>query len=333
MSSKVWIIGASGYSGAELCRILSCHPHCTLEAAFVSSSENAKPFTALYPQYQSCQNLTLQVWQDAYIKDAYAIDVVFLALPHEVSHRLAPLLLQQGCCVIDLSGAFRLKDMHNYPLHYGFEHQNPELVHACHYALPEFSPATSWQAQLLSMPGCYPTAATLALRPLIQNQLFDPTQTPVISAVSGVSGAGRKASLKTSFCEVSLQPYGILNHRHQCEIEQNLGCDVLFIPHLGNFKRGIIATCTARLAAGVSTAQVNSAFCAAYEDSPAVRICSEPPKIDDVAGTPRCDLHITVQGRYVVVIAAIDNLLKGAASQAVQAFNIKFKHSTMAGLL
>lgn len=334
---RVWVLGASGYSGAELCRLLSRHPGVNLSAAFAFSEANSGPLTALYPALANQVSIDLQQWDAAYLAGASSIDVVFLALPHEASHSLVPQFLAQGCCVVDLSAAYRLTDLNNYPQHYQFQHSYAELLTQRSYALTSYAlnqqgPAYT-EAKLLSMPGCYPTAATLALLPLIENNLLAEQQMPVITAVSGVSGAGRKANLGTSFCEVSLRPYGILNHRHQCEIEQNLQREVMFVPQLGNFKRGIIAICAARIAKGVEASSVYAAFEQSYANSPSVRLRKTAPQIDDVAQTPFCDIHVAVAGSKVVVIAAIDNLLKGAASQAIEAMNLKFGFEQMEGLL
>lgn len=337
---QVWVLGASGYSGAELCRLLSRHPEVNLSAAFAFSEANSGPLTALYPALVNQVSIDLQQWDTAYLPNASSIDVVFLALPHEASHSLVPQFLAQGCCVVDLSAAYRLTDLDNYPLYYQFQHNYAELLTQRSYALTNYAlhqqdPALTdyTETQLLSMPGCYPTAATLALLPLIENNLLAEQQMPVITAVSGVSGAGRKASLNTSFCEVSLRPYGVLNHRHQCEIEQNLQREVMFVPQLGNFKRGIIAICAARIAKGVEASSVHAAFEQSYANSPSVRLRKTAPQIDDVAHTPFCDIHVSVAGSKVVVIAAIDNLLKGAASQAIEAMNLKFGFEQMEGVL
>ncbi|MCL6409196.1 N-acetyl-gamma-glutamyl-phosphate reductase, partial [Dickeya dadantii] len=169
-----------------------------------------------------------------------------------VSHDLAPIFLAAGCTVFDLSGAFRVQDAEFYRRYYGFEHQHTDWLAKAVYGLAEWRAESVKQAQLIAVPGCYPTAAQLALKPLLDAQLLNSAQWPVINAVSGVSGAGRKASLTSSFCEVSLQPYGIFNHRHEPEISTHLGTPVIFTPHLGNFARGILETITCRLQPGVT---------------------------------------------------------------------------------
>ena len=178
---------------------------------------------------------------------------------------------------------------------------------------------------LVAVPGCYPTAAQLSLKPLIDADLLDLSQWPVINATSGVSGAGRKAAISNSFCEVSLQPYGVFTHRHQPEIASHLGAEVIFTPHLGNFPRGILETITCRLKPGVSQAQVADALQQAYGDKPMVRLYEKGvPALKNVVGLPFCDIGFAVQGEHLIVVATEDNLLKGAAAQAVQCANIRF---------
>ena len=183
------------------------------------------------------------------------------------------------------------------------------------------------------MPGCYPTASLCALKPLQQAGLIAEGWQPIINAVSGVSGAGRKAAINTSFCEVSLSPYGTFNHRHQPEISHHLGKGVLFQPHLGNYVRGILATIYVQLADGVTQTQVDQAYLKAYEGKPLVRLTGQMPSIRGVANTPYCDLAWQQQGNMLVVVSAIDNLLKGAASQAMQCINIKFGFEPATGLI
>ena len=256
--------------------------------------------------------------------------MAFLALPHEVSEAVTPLLLAKGIAVFDLSGAFRLKDPALYPKYYGYEHQHPELLDQAVYSLMEWLDKPL--PQLVSVPGCYPTACSLALLPLLKAGLVADACIPVINATSGVSGAGRKAALSTSFCEVGLNAYGFFKHRHRPEIEQNLGRKVVFTPHLGNFKRGILATSVVTLKSGVTAEQVAAAFQQAYAAKPLVRLVKHSPNVADVAGTPFCDIHWQQDGEQLVIVSAIDNLLKGAAAQAMQAANIKFGAPETAGL-
>jgi len=260
-------------------------------------------------------------------------DVVFLATAHEVSHDLAPIFLSQGCQVFDLSGAYRVNSDEFFTTYYGFEHKFRHWLKNAAYGLAEWNGEQIKAAQLIAVAGCYPTASQLAIKPLIENNLLDDVQWPVINATSGVSGAGRKASITNSFCEVSLAPYGVFTHRHQPEIAAHLGCDVIFTPHLGNFKRGILATVTMKLASGVTEEQVNDAFHRAYNDKPAVRLTSDLPRLQDVQFTPFCDIGWKVNGAHIIVISAIDNLLKGASSQAMQCLNIHYGYPELTSLI
>ncbi|MBE2897353.1 N-acetyl-gamma-glutamyl-phosphate reductase [Pasteurellaceae bacterium 20609_3] len=328
------IIGASGYTGAELARILMLHPQFRLTALYVShqSADANKALSALYPQLCGCVDLPLLPLDDI-AAIAESADAVFLATAHEVSHDLAPHFYAKGCQVFDLSGAFRVNDRDFYPQFYGFSHQHPDLLQSAVYGLPEWTAEQISRTNLVAVAGCYPTVSQLSLKPLIEANLLDDTALPVINAVSGVSGAGRKASLTNSFCEVSLQPYGVFTHRHQPEIASHLGREVIFTPHLGNFKRGILATITAKLASGVSEADVQRAFEQAYANAPLVRLCTALPAVAQVQHTPFCDIGFRVHNGHVIVVGAEDNLLKGAAAQAVQCANIRNQFEQTQGLL
>ncbi|QZN96732.1 N-acetyl-gamma-glutamyl-phosphate reductase [Symbiopectobacterium purcellii] len=320
------IVGASGYTGAELALYLNRHPQMNLTALAVSaqSVDAGKRISDLHPQLKGIIDLPVQALTDA-AEAAKGIDVVFLATDHKVSHDLAPVFLAAGCVVFDLSGAFRVQDAEFYRRYYGFEHQHADWLAQAVYGLAEFQAERVKQAQLIAVPGCYPTASQLALKPLVDAQLLNTDQWPVINAVSGVSGAGRKASLTSSFCEVSLQPYGVFNHRHQPEIATHLGIPVIFTPHLGNFARGILATITCRLKPGVSAQDVAEAYHNAYHDKPLVRLYDKGvPALKSVVGLPFCDIGFSVQDEHLIVVATEDNLLKGAAAQAVQCLNIRF---------
>lgn len=329
------IVGASGYTGAELAAYLHRHPHMNITGLTVSaqSADAGKLLSDLHPQLKGIVDLPLLPMSDvaAMAKD---VDVVFLATAHEVSHDLAPQFLQMGCVVFDLSGAYRVNQASFYQDYYGFTHQHADWLDKAVYGLAEWRSEDIKQAQLVAVPGCYPTASQLALKPLIDAGLLDLNQWPVINAVSGVSGAGRKASMTTSFCEVSLQPYGIFTHRHQPEIATHLGTPVIFTPHLGNFPRGILATITCKLTAGVTAEQVGAVYQQAYAGKPLVRVYDKGvPAIKNVAGTPFCDIGFAQQGEHLIIVSAEDNLLKGAAAQAVQCMNIRFGFNETQSLL
>ncbi len=318
------IVGASGYTGAELVNYLQRHPDVNITAITVSaqSPDAGKLLSDLYPQLKGSCDLPLQPLTDP-IALAKHVDLVFLATAHEVSHDLVPLFVQQGCRVFDISGAFRVNKSDFYQQYYGFEHKHPELLEKAIYGLAEFKRQELQQAQLIAVPGCYPTASQLGLKPLIEADLLSDHQWPVINATSGVSGAGRKAALGTSFCEVSLQPYGLFTHRHQPEIAHHLGIPVIFTPQLGNFSRGILATITCCVKPGVSPEQVNTAFEHAYQDRPLVRwFGTMIPSLKGVVGLPYCDIGFAMKDSHLIVVSAEDNLLKGAAAQAVQCMNL-----------
>jgi len=329
------IIGASGYTGAELAQMVIKHPQLELAGLYVSANslDANKPISTLHGQLKGVVDLPLQPLSDP-VEAAKRADVVLLATAHEVSHNLAPVFLAQGCTVYDLSGAFRVPSDDFYTGYYGFSHQHPEWLSKAVYGLAEWNSEQIKTAQLIAVPGCYPTASQLALKPLIEAGLLDCNQWPVINAVSGVSGAGRKATNTNSFCEVSLQAYGVFNHRHQPEIAHHLGCDIIFTPHLGNFKRGILATITAKLAEGVTAAQVAEVMQNAYAEQEVVRLLGEQTaSIQSVTNTCFCDIGWKVQNQHIILTSAIDNLLKGASSQAMQCINIRHGFPPLTALI
>ncbi len=333
------IVGASGYAGSELTGLLLKHPHVDLQHLYVSakSADASRPIAEIDPRLTGRTTLALEPLADP-AEAAKTLDIVFLATDHSVSAAVAPVFNAAGCVVFDLSGAYRLSNPADYPKYYGFEHAAPESLKKAIYSLGEFVNVKALQAtDLVSLPGCYPTASQLALKPLIDAGLLDSATKPVIDAVSGVSGAGRKAKLSSAFCEVSLSAYGVFTHRHRPEIEEHLGHRVIFTPHLGPFKRGILATITAKLsseAAGPGARDaIARAYAAAYDGKPLVRVRSTLPKLDDVTNLPFCDLGFTTDGEDVIVVSAIDNLLKGASAQAVQVMNLKFGFPETTALL
>lgn len=329
------IVGASGYTGAELAAYLQRHPQFCLSALAVSarSHDAGKLLSELHPQFKGIIDMPLQPLDDVSTL-AQNIDVVFLATAHEVSHDLAPQFLAAGCVVFDLSGAFRVNQASFYRDYYGFEHRHADWLDRAVYGLAEWQAGALKTAELVAVPGCYPTASQLALKPLVEAGLLQADHWPVINAVSGVSGAGRKASMSNSFCEVSLQPYGLFTHRHQPEIAAHLGIPVIFTPHLGNFARGILATITCRLKSGVTAEQVAAVYHDAYHDKPLVRLYEQGvPALKSVVGTPFCDIGFALQGEHLIVVATEDNLLKGAAAQAVQCANIRFGFAQTQSLL
>lgn len=334
---KALIVGASGYAGAQLAYYLNKHPHIEIAGLTVSekSADAGKRLSDhdLYPQLKGVVDLPLLATSDysSIIKD---IDIVFLATEHVVSHDIAPYFLEHGCTVFDLSGAFRVNSADFYTEFYGFTHNHPEWLNKAVYGLAEWNADRIKRAQLIAVPGCYPTASQLPLKPLIVENLLDSNQWPVINAVSGVSGAGRKASLKNHFCEVSLHAYGLFTHRHQPEITAHLGQDVIFTPHLGSFKQGIHATITCKVNDGVTADDILNALNKYYEHKPLVRVYQKDwPALKSVIGLPYCDIGFVLKDRHLILISVEDNLLKGAAAQAVQCMNIRFGFDETLSLL
>ncbi|MCC2607611.1 N-acetyl-gamma-glutamyl-phosphate reductase [Planctobacterium marinum] len=328
---NVSLLGASGYTGMELALLVEQHPKMQLQGMYVSehSQDAGKALWQLDSRFYQVpftdDKLTLTALSDAVLDQvAEQSDLIFLATPHEFSHDISARLMQQGAKLLDLSGAFRIKDTAVFSQFYGFEHQQNALLQQAVYGLAEWYAEDIKQADLVAVPGCYPTASLLALKPLQAAGLIDNTVLPVINATSGVSGAGRKASMTNSLCEVSLQSYGVLSHRHQPEISSYLHNDVIFTPHLGNFKRGILATITLKLQANVTESAIQDAYQSAYGQSDIVKMLPVWPKLDQVVNSPKCHLHwqYSAQNHYIVISSAIDNLLKGAASQAMQCANL-----------
>jgi N-acetyl-gamma-glutamyl-phosphate reductase len=265
------------------------------------------------------------------------LDVVFLGLPHEASMDLAPQLVGRVECVVDLSAAFRLKDAGLYPQWYGFHHDQPELLAEAVYGLPERHRADLEGARLVATPGCYVTAATLALAPLLDAELIESTGL-IVDAASGVSGAGRAPKADTTFCVVDedFTAYGLLDHRHTPEIEQNLDAQLLFTPHLAPMNRGILATCYGRPTDGaaLSTATLLDALHAAYDAEPFVVVIDGAPSTKATLGSNA--VHVTARfderTGTVMAIAALDNLTKGASGGALQSANVALGLDESAGL-
>nr|WP_026301563.1 N-acetyl-gamma-glutamyl-phosphate reductase [Colwellia piezophila] len=324
---KVAVIGASGYAGAELVGLLCKHNQAQIEHLVVSenSRSEGKLFSDLHGRFNGICDLPLQAFSPAWFEQhASGLDVVFFATPHEFSADWAQAFVEAGVKVFDLSGGFRLKDANDYPKYYGFEHANTDALASAKYGLAEWQQDDIADTNLVAVPGCYPTASLLCLKPLTTNHLVLENSLVVVNGISGVTGAGRNASLATNFNEVSLKAYNVLQHRHQPEISQEAAIEVIFNPHLAPYKRGLLATVTLQLKTGVTNAQVQQAFAQAYSDKPLVRLVASWPEIGNVAYTPFADVHwqLDEEKQVVVVSCAIDNLLKGAASQAVQCFNI-----------
>ncbi len=321
---KVGIVGASGYTGAELLRLLVAHP--TFEMAIATAHSNAgQPVGGHTPSLAAAYPDLVYEESDPALLDG--LDLVFCALPHGESQRVVPALRSRVGVIIDLAADFRLRDRALYPQWYGEEHGAPQLLEEAVYGLPELGRDGLVGATLVAAAGCYPTAAGLALAPLVRRGLVEPTGI-VVDAVSGVSGAGRglKESLHFGAVDEDFTAYGLLTHRHTPEMEQILGSQVLFTPHLAPMVRGILATCYARPATGApapSTDTVMDALHEAYDDEPFVVVTDDPPSTKATAGSNVAHVTARVDPRtgWVVTLCALDNLVKGASGQAIQCAN------------
>lgn len=329
---RVGILGASGYTGAELLRLCAQHPQFDVVYATGDSQAGTKA-AALYPSVAG--RYPDLVFEAVDVDRAAELDVVFLGLPHEASMAMAPELVGKVRCVVDLSAAYRLKDASLYPGWYGFEHDQPALLEQAVFGLPEMHRAELKEAQLVATPGCHVTAATLALAPLVQAGLIETTGV-IVNSVTGISGAGRGLKHTSLFCSADedVTAYGLLDHRHTPEIEQEVGAQVLFTPHLAPLNRGILATCYARPSGDVSTATLLGALSGHYRDEPFVFVGEASPSTKATLGSNMA--HVTA--RYdertgtVMAICAIDNLAKGASGGAVQAANVALGLDETAGL-
>ena len=326
-SVKIGIIGASGFAGSEVLRLTASHP--ALELAWATGDSQAGTAIAdLYPSLAAAYGGQRFVPYDtALLAD---VDAVFLALPHGASQALVPELVGRVRWVIDLAADFRLQEASLYDQWYGISHTAPELLPSFAYGLPELYRDQIAEAQCVAAPGCYPTAAILALEPLVRAGIIE-TAGVIVDAASGVSGAGRPPKPNTTFCTVDedFTAYGLLDHRHTPEMEIHSGASVLFTPHLAPMSRGILATCYGRPARqGLSTVSVMDALHDAYAGEPFVVVSDRVPSTKATQGSNCAHLSARYDDRTstVIVLSAIDNLVKGTAGQAIQCLNL------MAGL-
>jgi N-acetyl-gamma-glutamyl-phosphate reductase len=349
---KAAVVGASGYSGEELVRLLLTHPHAELTA--VTSRQYAgQTLAQVFPRFaHHPQARTLRFTEPNAGLLAKQAQVVFLALPHGVSAEFAMPLLQQGCRVIDLSADFRLKSAATYKEFYAHDHPAPDLLATSVYGLPEIHRAAIKNASLVASPGCYPTSILLPVIPLLRNGLIKPTGI-IADSMSGVSGAGRKAEAEYLFveCNESARPYSIPKHRHLSEIEQELslafGAPVViqFTPHLIPINRGILTTLYLAPVTHFENAKeadelngkIAACYQAAYEHEPFVRLLEGKalPDTKNVAGTNVIEIAWRLDPRTgrLIVVSAEDNIVKGASGQAIQSMNILCGFPETAGLI
>ncbi|MEO8204741.1 MAG: N-acetyl-gamma-glutamyl-phosphate reductase [Chthoniobacterales bacterium] len=329
---KIGIVGASGYSGEELCSILSRHPQ--VEVVCLTSRQHAgKSLAEVLPRFVKRGGFGNLKFVEPLMEALLAskADVFFLALPHGKAAEFAAPLLEAGKRVIDISADFRVHDAGVYEEFYGEKHPAPHLLTQSVYGLPEIYRENLSKTKLVASPGCYPTSILLPLMPLLKAGLVEPDSI-VVSSMSGVSGAGRKAEIPLLFveCNESARAYGTPKHRHLSEIEQELSAAaqqrivISFTPHLIPLNRGIHSTINIRPAAGVAAGKIVEALQAAYAKEPFVRVGKELPDIKNVTGTNFCDIAVRHDERTgrVILFSAIDNLIKGASGQAVQSMNL-----------
>jgi N-acetyl-gamma-glutamyl-phosphate reductase len=337
--ARVGIVGASGYSGLDLTKLLLGHERVTLD--FLTSDRWVGQQVESRVGVAVKEGATQYVSVESGLERDAQCEVVFLATPAETSLELAPKLLPKTR-VIDLAGTFRLRDASLYPSFYKFTHPEPALLQQSAYGMPELFRERIVGQRFIANPGCYATAAALSVAPLVKQGLID-LDSIVISAASGVSGAGRKASEDFTFMEIDadFRAYKVLSHQHTPEIEQALSTvagqpvSLVFTPHLLPMKRGILSTAVVTLKDGVGAAEVSQAYERAYAKEPLVKLMAnaEAVRIADVVNTPKTTIGVSVKGNRCVAISAIDNLQKGAASQAVQNLNLVMGWPETTGLL
>ena len=326
---RVSILGASGYVGGELMRLIAAHPEMEVAVAFGATAAG-QPVAAAHPHLAlAYPDMAFAAWDAALLAGS---DLILAALPHGETQRLADDLLAPGVPLVDLGADFRLDSAEDYERWYGEPHARPELIQRFTYGLPEFFRAEIKGSKRVAAPGCYPTAANLALRPLIEAGAIE-AKGIIVDAASGVSGAGRGANAGTHFCAVegNMRAYGLLDHRHTAEIEMVAGAEVLFTPHLVAMSRGILATCYARATGPCDPLAILKA---AYGGERFVHVGAALPETKWAAGSNAAFLTARYDERTqtVVALAAIDNLGKGAAGQMLQCANLMLGLDEGAGL-
>lgn len=336
---KVGIVGGTGYTGVELLRILAVHPEVQV-SCITSRSEAGMPVADMYPNLRGHYDLAFSEPDASVLK---ACDLVFFATPHGVAMRMVPELMAAGVRVVDLSADFRLKDLDVWADWYGMQHETPEWNERAVYGLPEVAREVIKEAQLVANPGCYPTAVQLGFLPLLENGLVDPGRL-IADAKSGASGAGRQGKIGVLHGEIgeSFKAYGASGHRHLPEIRQGLTdaasgrVGVTFVPHLLPMIRGIEATLYAEIKNTADFERLQELFESRYRDEPFVDVMpyGSHPETRSVRGANQCRmaLHRQEDSNIVIVSSVIDNLVKGAAGQAVQNMNIMFGMKETQGL-
>lgn len=331
---RVAVMGATGYAGAEVLRIATSHPE--LDVVLATGEANAGRRVALLVPALALAYPELVVETSSRVNDA-DLDVVFLALPHGESQKFVPSLVQRGVQVVDLGADFRLKDASAYPAWYGHEHSAPQLLSSSVYALVERHRDELVGATLLAVPGCYPTASSLALGPFCDHGLIERDHI-VVNALSGSSGAGRAMSERLQFSRLvgNAEAYGLLSHRHTPEMQQELGATLLFTPHLIPTSRGMLVSAYGRVTSpSLTTSDALALLRETYANDPFVVVTDEPPTLKDPLGSNLCFVSARVDQRtgWLLAMSSLDNLGKGAAGQAVQAWNVANGRNETLGLV
>ena len=336
---KVGLVGATGYAGQQLLWILEKHKE--VEIVFLSSnSYEGKDISEIYKNYKEYYSKKL-ISQNEVEEKLDEIDLLFLALPHGMSEKLAYEALKKNVKVIDLGADFRLDDSETYESWYNVKHEYPEINNEAVYGLPELYKEKIKKSNIIAAPGCYPTSAILGTAPLLKNNLAD-TKSIIVDSKSGVSGAGRGLKVDSLFTEVNenFKAYNLFMHRHTPEIEQEMGkaagkdVSVIFTPHLLPINRGILSTIYLDLKQKISQKEVYELYQEFYKNDYFVRINEELPEIKNIKNTNICEIGLRVheEKNKVIIVSTIDNLIKGAGGQAVQAMNIMFGIDEKEGL-
>jgi len=344
MKIKIGIVGVSGYAGLELAKLVARHPQAELASAMDAGGFVGKTLGEVHTALRGRErggDMAIAP-PDPEKMAAAGLDTVFLCTPDKVSHELAPRILRAGMRVVDLSGAFRLKDAASFAAWYGFDHADAELLASAVYGLAEWNAREIASARLVANPGCYPTSVELALLPLARAGLLETGSDIFCDSKSGVSGAGRAPKADMMFVEVvgSFRPYSPVRHRHAPEMCQELGWDIenfTFVPHLLPVRQGILSTIYVSFNRQVGAEELEAEYARRYAGRSFVRVLGSPrlPELGAVVGTNFCDIawRLTHNGKRAVVFSAIDNLVKGASGQALQNFNIMHGLDEALGIL
>ena len=342
--TKVAVVGASGYVGEELVRLLLQHPRADL-VAVTSRQFAGKPLAEIFPRFSHFEKTSqLRFSEPESAQLARRAEIIFLALPHGRAAEFASPLLQAGARIVDLSADFRIEDAKIYKEFYGHDHSAPELLGKAVYGLPEIYRTKISDAKLVACPGCYPTSILLPLLPIIREKVVN-LASILVTSLSGVTGAGRKVEADYLFaeCNESMRPYGVPKHRHLSEIEEQLSVfagekvTIQFTPHLVPLNRGIVTTIYVDLTQTIDADSITSIYEKAYGDEPFVRLLGDTrfPDTKNVAGTNFIDIAWRLDPRTgrLILMSAIDNLVKGASGQAIQCFNVMRAYREREGLL